>query len=159
VIYLADHSGTRLLGLSAGAESGAPRHAAVVTPGEGVAGMVQHTGESMLVAVGPLLGQLAAEMNLERAPGTGLCVPLRFANRALGVLAVARIDSANPYVQAHARMLESFAASLGRAICGAEAPAHKSAALGVGPGGDRAAGGAARRYVPVSFLHTHFTGS
>lgn len=116
VIYLVDPSGTKLLGLASGVENGVPRHAAVVTPGEGVTGLVHSTGETMVVDVGPLLGQLAAEMNLERAPCTGLCVPVRLGTRALGVVNVVRFEADHPYLQVHARMLESFAGSLARAI-------------------------------------------
>jgi hypothetical protein len=116
VIYLVDPSGTKLLGLASGVENGRPRHAAVVTPGEGVTGLVHSTGETMVVDAGPLLGQLAAEMNLERAPGAGLCVPVRLGSRGLGVVNVVRFDGTNPYLQVHARMLESFANSLARAI-------------------------------------------
>jgi hypothetical protein len=41
---------------------------------------------------------------------------VRLGTRALGVVNVVRFEADHPYLQVHARMLESFAGSLARAI-------------------------------------------
>lgn len=127
VLYLLDGPDGLVPAASAGPDE-RPRTLPPARPGEGVVGLVHTSGESMVVDTGPLLGQLAVEMNLERSPGAALCVPLRAGARPLGVLAVARFDPANPFVQAHARMVGAFARDLSGAIAGAAAPGAARAA-------------------------------
>ena len=76
VIYLEERPAGRLSPRAVSGEEHAPCSERAVRPGEGVAGLVHGSGRGMLVDVGPLLGQMAVEMNLERAPGTALCVPV-----------------------------------------------------------------------------------
>lgn len=115
-IYLVETSDGPLSprAVSAGQDAASEPHG--VARGEGMTGRVHATGESLVVEAGPLLGQLAVEMNLARTPGTALCVPVRAGDQSFGVISAIRFDPGRPFVEDHARRLESFASILARVI-------------------------------------------
>jgi transcriptional regulator with GAF, ATPase, and Fis domain len=126
----------RLLACAVSGGDAGAEGAASARPGEGVTGLVYSTGETMVLDAEALLGQLAVEMNLKRTPSAGLSVPVRSHGATIGVINVARFDPDQPYLQVHARMLESFADSCAAALARTEG---YRAATGAGEGAKSAA--------------------
>lgn len=102
---------------------------ASVRLGEGVAGLVDSSGEPIIVNSEPMLSQLAAEAGIEGPIHSGVAVPIRMNRIALGVIHVVRSSAAEPYTEKHARMLEIFADHLAAAI--ARSARYRQAISGV----------------------------
>jgi transcriptional regulator with GAF, ATPase, and Fis domain len=85
-------------------------------PGEGIAGLVYSTGESLVLNPDQLRSGFAQEFHLGRKPVSGLCVPLRFQGNTLGVFNVCRLEGSEAFTAVHARMLETFAEHCAAAV-------------------------------------------
>ncbi len=85
-------------------------------PGEGVLGLVYASREALTVDSPEMRARLAGELGLAGTPHAALCVPIRFKNADLGVLSVARLDTAEPFAAVHARALQALAEQCGAAI-------------------------------------------
>jgi transcriptional regulator with GAF, ATPase, and Fis domain len=99
----------------AGTEAEGVRAARLIA-GEGVVGYVHSTGEPLVVESEEMRQRLARELGLEAAPGSAVCVPLRFQKAGLGVFCVCRGRESEPLTPAHARMLQPLAEHCAAAI-------------------------------------------
>jgi GAF domain-containing protein len=79
-----------------------------VAPGEGIAGLVYISGESLLLTPRVIQERFAEHVKRARNIGSGLCVPMRFRDQPIGVIGVTR-KSGSWFDASHVKMLESFA--------------------------------------------------
>ena len=79
-----------------------------VRPGEGIAGHVFASGETLVLTPEVMAKRFPDEIKHSRTIASALCVPLRFRGTPIGVVSVARTGG-EPFGEIHARMLETFA--------------------------------------------------
>jgi len=79
-----------------------------VAPGEGIAGHVYTTGESLLITPEVIRERFAQHQKRARSIGTALCVPMRFQDGPIGVISVTRTHGES-FEPSHVKMLEAFA--------------------------------------------------
>ena len=79
-----------------------------VAPGDGVAGHVFQSGVALNLSQEAMRAQFPEFMKHGRTIVSGLCVPLRFRGKAIGVVNVTR-TSGEPFAETHQKMLEAFA--------------------------------------------------
>jgi len=79
----------------------------VLAPGDGIAGHVFSTGETLILDDETMARRFPHEIKRARRIVAGLCVPLRFRGAPIGVVSVTR-TSGEPFTEMHARMLEVF---------------------------------------------------
>jgi transcriptional regulator with GAF, ATPase, and Fis domain len=77
-------------------------------PGEGIAGHVYASGETLLLTPEVMAKRFPRHVKRGRTIASALCVPLRFRGTSIGVVSVARTQG-EPFDEAHTRMLEAFA--------------------------------------------------
>jgi transcriptional regulator with GAF, ATPase, and Fis domain len=80
-----------------------------VVPGEGIAGKVYRTGETMVLTSDAMRRRFPDEIKKGRVIDSSVLVPMRSRGRTIGVMCVARGAGTEPFDETHARMLESFA--------------------------------------------------
>ena len=80
-----------------------------VVPGEGIAGHVYAKGEALLLTPRVVRERFAQQVKHARSIGSGLCVPMRFRDKPIGVISVTR-TSGDSFEPSHVKMLEAFAA-------------------------------------------------
>ena len=80
-----------------------------VAPGEGVAGHVFATGEAVLLTPDVIQKRFPDGVKQARSIGSGLCVPMRFRDKPIGVIGVTRVGG-DTFEPSHVKMLEAFAA-------------------------------------------------
>jgi transcriptional regulator with GAF, ATPase, and Fis domain len=88
---------------------------AKVAPGEGIAGHVYSTGETLVLTPEVMKKRFPSELKKARSIGSALCVPMRFRGKAIGVVSVTR-TSGELFGESHARILESFAEHCAAAV-------------------------------------------
>jgi adenylate cyclase len=92
---------------TAGGDSGLIR-GATIPAGEGIAGHVFLTGETLMLTPDVIAQRFPYEVKPTRNISSALCVPMRFRGSSIGVIAVTRNDG-EPFGQTHAKMLSAFA--------------------------------------------------
>ena len=83
-------------------------HGATVPDGEGIAGHVFQTGETLILTPEVIARRFPDETKPKRTITSALCVPMRFRGSSIGVIAVTRSDG-EPFGPMHAKMLSAFA--------------------------------------------------
>lgn len=107
IMLLDEASGLLEVRAVAGADAGLVA-GAVVRPGEGIAGHVFATGEPLALTPEVMRRRFPAETKRGRQIGSGVCVPMRFRDQAIGVVSVTRANG-EPFGDLHVRMLAAFA--------------------------------------------------
>jgi len=79
-----------------------------VKPGEGIAGHVFQSGETLILSPEVMATRFPDDVKRGRTIVSALCVPLRFRGNPIGVVSVTR-TLGEPFAEIHARMLEVFA--------------------------------------------------
>lgn len=107
-IMLFDES-TGMLEVVATAGADASRAAgARAKPGEGIAGQVFNTGETLLLTPEVLRERFPNRFEKGREVGSAVCAPMRFRGGTIGVVCVSRTDGES-FQRSHADMLARFA--------------------------------------------------
>ena len=78
-----------------------------VEPGQGIAGHVFASGETLLLTPEVMAERFPDEIKHGRTIASALCVPMRFRGNSIGVVSVARTGG-EPFGETHARMLQTF---------------------------------------------------
>lgn len=102
-----EESGLLQVRATMGGDSALVRSGAV-KPGEGIAGHVFASGETLVLDPEVIARRFPTEVKPGRTIVSGLCVPMRFRGNAIGVVNVSRA-SGEPFGEMHAKMLEAFA--------------------------------------------------
>lgn len=76
-------------------------------PGEGIAGHVFSTGESLILNEELMRRRFPQEVKHSRRIASGLSVPMRYRGAPIGVVSVTR-TTGEPFTELHAKMLEVF---------------------------------------------------
>ena len=77
-------------------------------PGEGIAGQVFASGETLILTPEVMAERFPDEASPDSTRASALCVAMRFRGTSIGVVSVIRV-SGEPFEAIHARMLETFA--------------------------------------------------
>jgi transcriptional regulator with GAF, ATPase, and Fis domain len=102
-----DQSGLLEVKAAAGVDT-AMVSGAQVKPGEGIAGYVFQSGETLILDPEVMTSRFPDDVKRGRNIVSALCVPLRFRGNPIGVVSVTR-TLGEPFAQLHAQMLEVFA--------------------------------------------------
>jgi transcriptional regulator with GAF, ATPase, and Fis domain len=78
-------------------------------PGDGIAGRVFTSGESLLLTPAVMRERFPNETKRGRSISSSLCVPMRFRDTTIGVVNVCRTAGGEDFTPLHVQMLESFA--------------------------------------------------
>jgi transcriptional regulator with GAF, ATPase, and Fis domain len=81
----------------------------VAKPGEGIAGSVFTSGESVLLTDAEMRARFPNEIKPGRNITSSLVVPMKFRGTTVGVINVCRTQNMEPFTSVHTQMLESFA--------------------------------------------------
>jgi len=81
----------------------------VAKPGEGIAGSVFTSGESVLLTDAEMRTRFPNEIKPGRNITSSLVVPMKFRGTTVGVVNVCRTENMEPFTSMHTQMLESFA--------------------------------------------------
>ena len=102
-----EESGLLQVRATAGGDSSLVRSGSL-KPGEGIAGHVFSTGETLVLTPEMIAKRFPNEVKPGHTILGGLCVPMRFRGVSMGVVSVSR-TLGEPFGEMHARMLEAFA--------------------------------------------------
>jgi transcriptional regulator with GAF, ATPase, and Fis domain len=108
IMLFEPESGTLEVKAAAGVDAGLVA-GAKVKPGEGIAGHVFTSGESLLLTPELMQSRFSSEIKRGREISSGLCVPMQFRGSTIGVVNVSRAAGVESFSAMHARMLEAFA--------------------------------------------------
>lgn len=114
-ILLFNNRSGRMEGVTAAGRDVEHVREARVQPGEGAAGYVFSSGETLTLESEEVRQGLARQLGLPQVPSSALCVPLRFQGTVLGVFCVTRHGGV-PFTPAHGRMLLPLAEHCAAAI-------------------------------------------
>jgi transcriptional regulator with GAF, ATPase, and Fis domain len=107
-IILRDETTGELRVRAAAGTDAAERMGVPIRSGEGIAGQVFASGETLILTPDVMAQRFPDEAGPDRASASAVCVPMRFRGTAIGVVSVIRV-SGEPFERIHARMLETFA--------------------------------------------------
>jgi len=107
IMLFDESSGMLIVQATAGVDSGLVQNASA-KPGDGVAGHVFATGETLNLSPELMRQRFADHVKQSRQISAGLCVPMRFRGAPIGVVNVSR-TTGEPFSDLHVRMLEAFA--------------------------------------------------